>query len=85
MQKRHGSPEIAELVEGTGTIETYTIVYGRDGPSYAIAVGSLPDGRRFIARSEDAGVLAAMQASDPLGAQVTLSNDGERNAFTLAG
>jgi acetyl-CoA C-acetyltransferase len=85
VQQRPPSPEIAELAGGPGTIETYTIVHDRSGPAYAIAVGSLPDGRRFIARSDDAAALASMQKHDPLGAQVALSNDGERNAFTLAG
>ena len=80
-----GAPVVADLVEGDGRIETYTIVHGREGPTYAIAIGRLPDGKRFIARSDDPASLAAMQARDPLGAQVALSNDGERNAFTLAG
>jgi acetyl-CoA C-acetyltransferase len=80
-----GAPVVADLVEGAGTIETYTVVHGRDGPTYAVAIGRLPDGKRFIARSDDPATLAAMQARDPLGAQVALSNDGERNAFTLAG
>jgi acetyl-CoA C-acetyltransferase len=83
VQKRPPSPEIAELTEGPGVIETYTVVHGRDGPTYAIAVGNLPDGRRFIARSDDPATLAEMERLDPLGAQVTLSNDGERNAFAL--
>jgi acetyl-CoA C-acetyltransferase len=85
VQNRPPSPAIAELVEGSGTIETYTVVHGREGPTYAIAVGSLPGGRRFIARSDDPATLAAMEASDPLGRQAALSNDGARNAFTLAG
>ena len=85
VQQRPPAPEIAEVAEGAGRLETYTIVYGRDGPTYAIAVGSLQDGRRFIARSDDAATLEAMEESDPLGAQVTLSSDGERNAFTLGG
>ena len=80
-----GAPVVADLVEGVGRIETYTVVHGREGPTHAIAIGRLPDGKRFIARSDDPASLAAMQARDPLGAQVALSNDGERNAFTLAG
>ena len=83
VQHRPDPPELADLVDGSGTIETYTVVHGREGPTYAVAIGTLPDGRRFIARSEDAATLAAMEASDPLGRQVALSNDGERNAFTL--
>ncbi len=85
VQHRPAPPELAELADGSGTIETYTIIHGREGATYAIAVGSLPDGRRFIARSDDPATLAAMEARDPLGAKLTLSNDRARNAFTLAG
>lgn len=84
IQNRPAPPEIAGLVAGNGTVETYTVVHGREGPTYAVAIGRLPDGRRFIARSDDPATLAAMQDLDPLGQQVALSNDGERNAFTLA-
>jgi acetyl-CoA C-acetyltransferase len=80
-----GALEVAGLVEGPGTIQTYTVVYGKDGPTYAIAIGTLPDGRRFIARADDADTVGAMVADDPLGKAVLLTNDGEeRNAFTLA-
>jgi acetyl-CoA C-acetyltransferase len=84
VQKRPAPPELAGLVEGGGTIETYTVVHERETPTYAVVIGSLTDGRRFIARSDDPATLAAMQADDPLGRQVALSNEGERNAFTLA-
>ncbi|MXO74285.1 acetyl-CoA acetyltransferase [Altererythrobacter aerius] len=80
---RAAPPPRAERAEGVGTIETYTIAYGRDGPTYAIAIGRLADGRRFIARSDDPATVAEMEAHEPLGRQVTLSSDGERNAFTL--
>lgn len=80
-----GAPEVAGLVEGPGTLDTYTVVHGKDGPTYAIAIGTLPEGRRFIARADDAGTVGAMVAKDPLGKAVALTNDGERNVFTLAG
>ncbi len=83
VQHRPAPPQLADLVEGDGTIETYTVVYGREGPTYAVVIGSLPDGRRFIARGDDPATLAAMEAHDPLHRQVALSNDGTRNAFTL--
>lgn len=79
-----GAPEVAGLVEGPGTLQTYTVVHGKDGPTYAIAIGALPDGRRFIARADDTETVGAMVAEDPLGKQVALTNDGERNSFTLA-
>lgn len=78
-----GAPAIADLVEGPGNLETYTVVFGRDGPTYAIAIGALPDGRRFIARADDPETVSAMAAHDPLGRKLALSNDGARNAFTL--
>lgn len=84
VQKRERPPALADCVEGEGSIETYTVVHGREGPTYAVVIGRLPDGRRFIARSDDSATLASMQARDPLGHRVTLSNDRERNAFTLA-
>jgi acetyl-CoA C-acetyltransferase len=84
VQHRPAPPDLADMVEGSGVIETYTVVYGRESPTYAVVIGRLPDNRRFIARSDDPATLAAMEAHDPLGRQVALSNDGERNAFTLA-
>ncbi len=77
------APEVAGLAEGAGKIETYTVVYGKGGPTYAIAIGMLSDGRRFIARADDPETLAAMTEIDPLGAAVDLAHDGERNTFTL--
>jgi acetyl-CoA C-acetyltransferase len=84
MQRRPAPPALTGLVDGNGTIETYTIVHDRAGPTYAVAIGRLPDGRRFIARSDDPPTLAAMQLHDPLGTQLALSNDGTRNGFALA-
>ena len=84
VQHRAAPPAIVELADRTGTIETYTIVHGREGATYAIVIGRMPDGRRFIARSDDPFTLSAMEAHDPLGAPVLVSNDGTRNAFTWA-
>lgn len=84
VQHRPAPPELAELVAGSGTIDTYTVVYGRQEPTYAVVIGHVADGRRFIARSDDAETLAPMIAHDPLGRAVRVSNDGARNAFTLA-
>lgn len=83
VQKRPPSPALAELAEGSGTIETHTVVHGREGPTNAIVIGHLPDGARFIAHSDEPATLAAMEANDPLGRAVALTNDGLRNTFTL--
>lgn len=47
---RQPHPELAPRAEGPGTIETYTVVHGRDGaPERGIVIGRLDDGRRFLA------------------------------------
>lgn len=80
-----GTPDVAGLAECSGTIETYTVVYAKDRPHYAIVIGRLPDRRRFIARADDAETVGALVADDPLGRSVALTNDGTVNRFTLAG
>jgi len=43
------APRVAEEPNGPGTIETFTVEYGRDGePSTGIVVGRLRNGERFI-------------------------------------
>ena len=51
---------VAEAANGTATIETYTVMHDRKGPSYAILFGRLGDERRFIANTpDDAALLQA--------------------------
>tara|TARA_A100001035_G_scaffold70957_1_gene54321 strand:- start:127 stop:519 length:393 start_codon:yes stop_codon:yes gene_type:complete len=37
---------------GNGKIDTYTVINGRKGLEFALIIGSLEDGTRFIANSE---------------------------------
>ncbi|MFM9941019.1 MAG: acetyl-CoA acetyltransferase [Hyphomicrobiaceae bacterium] len=46
-------PPVAQVANGTATIETYAVMHDRKGPSYAILFGRLGDGRRFIANTPD--------------------------------
>jgi acetyl-CoA C-acetyltransferase len=63
--KAHLVPE----PRGDGTIETYTIVYGRDGaPERGTVLGRLDDGRRFVARlPDDPTLLDALTRSEGIG------------------
>lgn len=62
-------PRVTETPDGTATIETYTVMHDRKGPSYAILFGRLGDGTRFIANTpEDPALLADMTRRDYLGA-----------------
>lgn len=68
-----------------GTLETFTIVQGRDGPSHAIAFGRTPAGSRFIARSADKDTLAKLGDDTlPIGAGLKVTSDAEVNTFNFA-
>jgi acetyl-CoA C-acetyltransferase len=60
---------VAPAPQGAGTIETYTIVYGRDGASERGSVlGRLDDGRRFVARlPDDRTLLDALTRAEGIG------------------
>jgi len=79
-------PEIVEAAEGPATIETYTIVHGREGaPERGAVIGRLADGRRFLAvvRGERS-VLEAMEQSEQVGRRGTVRHDGTVNRFEPA-
>jgi acetyl-CoA C-acetyltransferase len=69
-----------------GTVETYTIDYGREAPA-GIVVCRTPADERFIAVVEDQALVSGMIASDPLGARVTCRRDdkGRRVVTALVG
>jgi acetyl-CoA C-acetyltransferase len=61
-------PVIAEVAEGPATVETYTVMHDRKGPTYSVLFGRLGDGRRFMANTpDDQALLADMTKRDYLG------------------
>jgi acetyl-CoA C-acetyltransferase len=62
-------PAVAPEPSGGGTIETYTVVHGRDGAAErGVAIGLLADGRRFVAAlPRDRDVLEAFEAAEQVG------------------
>jgi acetyl-CoA C-acetyltransferase len=67
---------VAEPADAEATAETCTIVYDRDGaPVYGILFALLDDGRRAVAKSDDADVMATMPGGDFLGSRVRLATD----------
>ena len=76
-------PTFVESASGPATVETYTVMHDRKGPSYAILFGRDAEDRRFIANTpEDAALLADMTTRDYLGAAGTVETDPEgRNIF----
>jgi acetyl-CoA C-acetyltransferase len=78
-------PPFTESPEGEATVETYTVLHGRDGPETGIVFGRLrATGERFLANTPaDAATLWDLQRRDGLGrpGAVARAADG-RNLFT---
>lgn len=69
--------------QGTGTIETYCVAYGKDAPEKGYIFGRL-DGsnERFVATSpNDPALLADMLTKEQLGRRVTIDEQDGRNVF----
>ncbi len=71
-----------EAANGAAEIETYTVMHDRAGPTYAIVMGLLDDGRRFIANTaQDPDLLAEMVANDYMGAKGRVTSSDGLNVF----
>ena len=84
---RQPAVELTHEPEGWGTIETYTVVYGRGEPKYAIVIGRLDaDNSRFVANdiAEDPATLARMVAEDPIGQRIYVHNTSLGNRFSFS-
>jgi acetyl-CoA C-acetyltransferase len=76
-------PPVADAANGPASVETYTVMHDRKGPSYAILFGRLGDGRRFIANTPpDGNLLREMVERDMLGAAGKVAHEDGRNIFT---
>ena len=72
-----------EHASGPSTIETYTIMHGKDGPEYSILLGRLTEtGQRFIANTaSDPAILADLQTRDSLARGGIVRDHQGRNLF----
>ncbi|MGY6500832.1 MAG: acetyl-CoA acetyltransferase [Acidimicrobiales bacterium] len=60
--------DVADGYEGPATVETYTVMHGRDGtPETAMAACLTPDGRRAWATSTDSDLMALLVAEEGAG------------------
>jgi len=76
-------PAVSEAPEGAATIETYTVMHDRKGPSFGILFGRLADGSRFIANPpDDPSLLQDMEARDYIGAGGRVTSQDGLNTFT---
>lgn len=81
------APEVVHEADGPATIESYTVVYGKSGPSHAIVVGRLTQsGGRFLANTHegDEATLKEMIEKDPLGRAIHVRSFGFGNRFAFS-
>ena len=77
-------PEIVDRPQGRATIETYTVVHGREGVRMGIVIGRDEQRRRFVACTPDEpAVLRDLEAREGVGRTGTVGPhaDGVRNLF----
>ena len=85
---RSGTLETAfdDEASGSATIETYTVVHGRDGsPERGVVFARLPDEKRTVAvLPTDRDVLESLERTEGVGRRGTLTRSGTRNLFNPA-
>ena len=74
---------VRDDAEGQGTLDAWTVVYGRDGaPARGIVVGRLASGERFVANTPDErGFLESFVAAEQVGARGSVRPRGETLRF----
>jgi acetyl-CoA C-acetyltransferase len=78
---------VRSQADGASTVETYTVVHGRDGmPNQGIIIGRLLDsGERFLANTPtDPGLLADLESNETVGARGTVRHEAGHNIFRPA-
>ena len=68
--------ELAESARGSVEIESYTVMFRREGPTIGLAACLLPDGRRTWANTGNTEMLRAMVAEEFCGRQAQIEADG---------
>ena len=76
-------PEIMTEAAGDGTIESYTVVHGRDGsPERGVVIARLPGNRRTVAALPvDRDLLEGFERSEGVGRPGRLTRRDDRNVF----
>jgi acetyl-CoA C-acetyltransferase len=75
-------PLFTEAPNGRATIETYTVMHGREGVERALVIGLLTDGTRFIAETpDDEHTLHQMMAREMLGTGGVVTTGEGKNLF----
>jgi acetyl-CoA C-acetyltransferase len=79
-------PAVVEEPDGRATVETYTVVYGRDGaPAQGLVIGRLDDSRRFIANTPvDQSLFETMVSQEFIGTKGSVRHDASSGTNVFA-
>ena len=66
-----------------GTIISYTVIYERKKNDIAVVLAQTEQGERFLARSEQPDIVAAMQQSCPIGRGIKIESIENKHMFSL--
>lgn len=80
-------PTLNTHPSGKGTVETYTVLFGRSGdPERGVIIGRLSDGQRFIAHtSSEPSLLSWMVDQSPIGKSGVVKHNDASNLFEFTG
>lgn len=67
-----------------GTLETFTVTHGKEGPNKGIAFVRLEDGRRALAVASPAALATLREDASPVGRKVAVSVDTEKERGTFS-
>lgn len=68
----------------SGTVETYTVVHGKEGPAHGIILGRTDAGSRFIAVADAEALKELRKDESPVGRRVSVTTDDEVSTFRFA-
>lgn len=78
------SVEVEMQPSGAGTVESYTVIHGREKAEKAVVVGRLENGKRFLAHTaDDADVWRTMMREDIVGRTGKVGMKGATAVFEL--
>ncbi|MEM5517754.1 acetyl-CoA acetyltransferase [Henriciella sp. AS95] len=64
-----------------GTVETFTVMHGKKGPTHGVVFGRTESGARFLAKASPAALEVLRENESPVGRKVRVEQDGEVNTF----
>ncbi|MFP6640954.1 MAG: acetyl-CoA synthetase [Myxococcota bacterium] len=68
---------IRDAATGPARVATYSVVHGREGRRFGVAVCDLPDGERCYAQTESQDLMEEMEAAEWVGSEIELEDGGE--------